>query len=163
MDIELIKPETQAKLRKPVLIGVGVLLVIGLIWLITHIVTTSGLSSTEYIDKTSDTVVDTYAGAVNENINLVYGIESIEDSLPAQTYSKLETLSEQFVTYAFPNEQFSYKKSSLREDGEEGFYTIEIESKDRKLKIRFASNAEGVLSQLEILSGKAIIYSYYDN
>lgn len=160
MNIELIKPETQAKLRKPVLIGAGVVLVLGLGWLITHIVKTAGLSGTEYIDKTSDTIVDTYAGAVTRSGNLVYGIESIEGDLPALVYSKLETLTEQFVTYAFPNEQFSYKKSSLRE--EEEFYVFEIESKTQRLEIRFSGKDEE-LSQLEILSGKSIIYSYYND
>lgn len=158
MNIELIKPETQAKLRKPVLIIVGVALVLGIIWLVTHIVRTSGLSSTEYIDSTSGTVVDTYGGAVVESSNLIYGIESIEDDLPPLVYGKLETVARQFVTLAFPNEQFSYKKSSLRQDAE-GYYVFEIESSERRLTVRFV-NTEDELTQLEIISGKSVIYNY---
>lgn len=159
MNIELIKPETQDKLRKPVLIVAGILVIVGIIWLIAHIVSTNGLSSTEYIDKTSDTVVDTYAGAVTESGNLIYGIESIEDELPAPTYSKIETLTEQFVTYAFPSKQFSYKRSSLRKNEEDDTYSFDIEAKSQKLKVRF-SIADDELAELEIISGKTAIYNY---
>ena len=159
MKIELINPETQAKLRKPVLIGTGIIIVLGVGWLIFHKVTTPELTSNEFYDRTSGTVVDTYGGSPSngDSPNIIYGIESIEDALPDQIYSKIETLSEQFVTYAYPNDQFSYQKDSLKQV--EDYYIFEIIASKQKLTLRFAST-EDQLAWLEILSGDSVVYTY---
>lgn len=157
MDIQVIKPETQAKLRKPVLAGTGILLILGLGWLIAHAIRTSGLSRTEHIDRISDTVVDTYSGAVTDG-NTIYGLTTLQNNFAMPVYHKLATLSENFVTFAFPNEQFSYKKSSLRQDAD-GTYSFEIESKSQRLEIRFTT-ADDQLNYLEILSNETSIYDY---
>lgn len=157
MDIQLVKPETQAKLRKPVLVGTGILLVLGSGWFIAHAIRTSELSRTEHIDRISDTVVDTYSGAVADG-NTIYGLTALQNDFAMPVYHKLATLSENFVTFAFPNEQFSYKKSSLRQDAE-GTYSFEIESKSQRLEVRFTTAAEQ-LNYLEILSNETSIYDY---
>lgn len=157
MNIQLIKPETQAKLRKPVSIGTGILLTIGIGWFIVHAIQTSGLSRTEHIDRVSGTVVDTYSGAVTDG-KVIYGLETIQSDFAMPVYHKLAALSEEFVTFAFPNEQFSYKKSSLRQDAE-GTYSFEIESKSQRLEIRFTAT-DDKLNYLEILSNKTSIYDY---
>ncbi len=157
MNIQLIKPETQTKLRKPVLIGTGILLICGVGWFTIHAIQTSGLSRTEHIDRISDTVVDAYSGAATDG-KVIYGLETIQGDFTMPVYHKLATLSEEFVTFAFPNEQFSYKKSSLRQDTE-GTYSFEIESKSQRLEIRFTTT-DDKLNYLEILSNKTSIYNY---
>ena len=157
MDITLIKPETQAKLRKPVIIGVCIIIILGAIWLVTHIVTTHDLSDTQYIDKISGTVVDTYSGSEVSDERIIFGIESIEDSLPGPAYGTIETLTGNFITYAYPDEQFSYKKNSLKEN-DDG-YTLKIASNKRELVIKFY-DVDDELQQLEIISGDTPIYNY---
>lgn len=163
MDIELIKPQTQAKLKKPVLIGVGILVILGMGWMIFNATTTPELSTNEFYDRTSGTVVDTYTGASSngDSTNVIYGIASIENNLPNLVYAEMENLIKQFTTYAYPNEQFSYEKDSL-EENKDGVYTFKISSNKRALIIRISAtnDEQKKLSWLEISSDKSVIYSY---
>lgn len=155
--IELIKPETQAKLKKPVLITTGVIVVLGLIWLIIHITRTSGLGADEFYDTTSGTVVDTYGQGSVPTTNIVYGAQQIEEEIPANAYGSMISKLNQFVGVAYPNDQFSYKKNSLKK-GPEDTYIFKIKSSKRELRIEFGINEEN-LDWLEVFSDKSSVYS----
>ncbi len=163
MEIDLIKPQTQAKLKKPVLIGAGVLIILGISWITINAVATPDLSANEFYDRTSGTVVDTYTGASSngDSTNVIYGLSSIEENLPNSIYNETENLVRRFTTYAYPDAQFSYEKDSLGKDAEDN-YSFRISSKKYALTIRFSKtdNEQSSLLWLEVLSDNSIIYNY---